>query len=172
VLQFLWRDLTSIFRHQLDIVGHILLAQVQLMGNLCWDWKLLSCSIAQLKDKHLTCDGGSSSVATVEATCGCHRAYSLKNCEDDKTDRFSVEPWMLNPFNSFHKIFWLIRLSHQVRSSGNPAALFLPPESCSITCSGYTWKSLKLLSTEFRLSIHRSEIPLSHDYTDSALLLE
>ena len=64
-----------------------------------------------LKTSVLMCDGGSSNIATIKATHGYQGAYSL---DETKTDKHEVEPWMLNPFNPPHKIFWLICPSHQV----------------------------------------------------------
>ena len=35
----------------------------------------------------------------------------IQPIKDDTDDKYKVEPWMLNPFNPSHKIFWLIRMS-------------------------------------------------------------
>ena len=58
----------------------------------------------------LVCDGGSSNIATIKASHDHHGAYSVTDGED----KFAVKPWMTNPFNPPHPIFWLICPSHQV----------------------------------------------------------
>ena len=57
------------------------------------------------------CDGASSNAAIIKASHGHLGAYSVKQNEDDI---FKVKPWMVNPFNPPHNIFWLICPSHQV----------------------------------------------------------
>ena len=63
-----------------------------------------------LKTRVLICDGGSSNVATIKAFHDHHVAYSVT----DGKDKFAVKPWMINPFNSPHCIYWLVCPSHQV----------------------------------------------------------
>ena len=48
-----------------------------------------------------------------EKSHGHSGAYSVIQSDDDI---FEVQPWMVNPFNPPHKIFWLICPSHQVSS--------------------------------------------------------
>jgi len=64
-----------------------------------------------LKTSLLVCDGGSANAATIKASHGCYGAYPVK---EDQTDIFEIQPWIINPFNPPHKIFWLICPSHQV----------------------------------------------------------
>jgi len=116
ILQFLWRDLTSEF----DIVSPYFTS-----ANLVDGKFVLACvletvklfELHNLKTSVLVCDGGSSNVAAIKASHGYHGAYSVKSCEDGEADICSVEPWMLNPFNPPHKIYWLICPSHQVTKS-------------------------------------------------------
>jgi len=70
--------------------------------------------VHNLKTSILVCDGGSSNFAAIKTSHGCHGAYSVKSGE---TDKYSVEPWVLNSFNPPHKIYWLICPSHQVTKS-------------------------------------------------------
>ena len=64
-----------------------------------------------LQTSLLICDGGSTNVSVIKASHGCQGAYSVKQ---DGEDKFEVEPWMFNPFNPPHLIFWMICPSHQV----------------------------------------------------------
>ena len=110
ILQFLWRDLTS----EYDIVGPYFTCSSTVDSKFVLACVLETVKLFQchgLKTSVLMCDGGSSNIATIKATHGCQGAYSLNK---SKTDKHEVEPWMLNPFNPPHKIFWLICPSHQV----------------------------------------------------------
>ena len=116
ILQFLWRDLTSEF----DIVGPYFTSANSVDGKFVLACVLETVKLFELhnlKTSVLVCDGGSSNVAAIKTSHGCHGPYSVKSCEDDETDKYSVEPWMLNPFNPPHKIYWLICPSHQVTKS-------------------------------------------------------
>ena len=111
ILQFLWRDLTSEF----DIVGPYFTCSSSVEGKFVLACVLETVKLFQLhnlKTSVLVCDGGSSNIATIKASHGCHGAYSL--IKDHPSDKYKVDPWMLNPFNPPHKIFWLICPSHQV----------------------------------------------------------
>ena len=111
ILQFLWRDLTSEF----DIVGPYFTCSSSVEGKFVLACVLETVKLFQLhglKTSVLVCDGGSSNIATIKASHGCHGEYSLN--KDQADDKYKVEPWMLNPFNPPHKIFWLICPSHQV----------------------------------------------------------
>ena len=91
VLQFLWRDLTSEF----DIVGPYFTSANSVDGKFVLACVLETVKLFQLhnlKTSILICDGGSSNVATIKASHGFHGAYSVKSCEDNKTDKYSVEP--------------------------------------------------------------------------------
>ena len=110
ILQFLWRDLTSEF----DIVGPYFTCSSSVEGKFMLACVLETVKLFQLhglKTSVLVCDGSSSNVATIKASHGCHSAYSTS---EDDTDKYEVEPWMLNPYNPPHKIFWPICPSHQV----------------------------------------------------------
>ena len=110
ILQFLWRDLTSEF----DIVGPYFTCSSSMEGKLVLACVLETIKLFQLhglKTSILVCDGGSSNIATIKTSHGCHGAYSLNKDQDDK---YKVKPWMPNPYNPPHKIFWLICPSHQV----------------------------------------------------------
>ena len=116
VLQFLWRDLTS----QFDIVGPYFTSSGSVDGKFVLACVLETVKLFQLhslKTSVLVCDGGSSNVAAIKASHGCHGAYSVKSGENGESDKYRVEPWMLNPFDPPHKIYWLICPSHQVTTS-------------------------------------------------------
>ena len=111
ILQFLWRDLTSEF----DIVGPYFTSSSSVEAKFVLASVLETIKLFQshgLKTSLLVCDGGSSNIATIKASHGHHGAYSLNS--DQADDKYRVDPWMLNPFNPPHKIFWLICPSHQV----------------------------------------------------------
>ena len=111
ILKFLWRDLTSEF----DIVGPYFTCSSSVEGKFVLACVFETVKLFQLhglKTSVLVCDGGSSNLAAIKASHGCHGAYSLN--KDHADDKYKVEPWMLNPFNPPHKIFWLICPSHQV----------------------------------------------------------
>ena len=113
ILQFLWRDLTSEF----DIIGPYFTSTNSVDGKFVSACVLTTVKLFQLhnlKTSILICDGRSSNVAAVKASHGFHGAYSVKSSKDSEIDKYSVEPWMFNPFNPPHKIFWLICPSHQV----------------------------------------------------------
>ena len=113
VLQFLWRDLTSKF----DIVGPYFTSATTVESKFVLACVLETVKLFQghnLKTSILICDGGSSNVATIKASHGHHGAYSVRSTEDGAIDKYQVDPWMLNPFNPPHRIFWLICPSHQV----------------------------------------------------------
>ena len=115
ILQFLWRDLTSEF----DIVGPYFTSATSVESKFILSCVLETIKLFQwhnLKTSILICDGGSSNVATIKASHGCHGAYSVKSSGDDK---YCIDPWMLNPFNPPHNIFWMICPSHQVKISYN-----------------------------------------------------
>ena len=112
ILQFLWRDLTSEF----DIVGPYFTSCSNVESKFVLACVLDTVKLFQshgLKTSLLVCDGGSSNVATIKASHGHHGAYSL--LRDKADDKYKIEPWMPNPFNPPHKIFWLICPSHQVQ---------------------------------------------------------
>lgn len=112
ILQFLWRDLTSEF----DIVGPYFTASSSLESKFVISCVLETIKLFQLHGlttSLLVCDGASSNAAAIKASHGHSGAYSVKQNENDV---FKVEPWMINPFNPPHHIFWLICPSHQVRT--------------------------------------------------------
>ena len=95
ILQFLWRDLASefdvIFTSANSVDAKYFLACI-----------LEAVKLFQLynsKTSILVCDGGSAKVAAIKASHSCHGAYFVKRCDDSEEDAYSVEPWMLNPFN-------------------------------------------------------------------------
>ena len=109
VLQFLWRDLTSSF----DIVGPYFTSSSSVDAKFVLACVLETVKLFQchgMKTSVLVCDGGSSNIATIKACHDHHGAYSISDGED----KFAVKPWMLNPFNPPHCIYWLICPSHQV----------------------------------------------------------
>ena len=109
VLQFLWRDLTSCY----DIVGPYFTSSSSVEGKF-----IIACVFETIKLFHfhglktslLVCDGGPANIAAIKASHGHHSAYSVTDGED----KYKVKPWMINPFNPPHQIFWLICPSHQV----------------------------------------------------------
>ena len=109
VLQFLWRDLTSSF----DIIGPYFTSASTVDSKFVMACVLETVKLFQchgLKTSVLMCDGGSSNVATIKACHDHHGAYAVTDGED----KFAVKPWMINPFNPPHRIYWLICPSHQV----------------------------------------------------------
>ena len=111
VLQFLWRDLTSSY----DIVGPYFTCSSSVEAKFVTACVLETIKLFQfhgLKTNLLVCDGGTANIAAIKASHGHHGAYSVTDGED----KYKVEPWMINPFNPPHKIFWLICPSHQVCS--------------------------------------------------------
>lgn len=126
VLQFLWRDLTSSF----DIVGPYFTCASSVDGKFVLACVLETVKLFQchgLKTSVLMCDGSSSNIATIKACHNCHGAYSLSDGED----KFQVKPWMLNPFNPPHHIYWSICPSHQVRTFCMPCVLYTQAFYCS-----------------------------------------
>ena len=98
ILQFLWRDLTSEF----DVVGPYFTSANSVDAKFVLACILETVKLFQLhnlKTSILVCDGGSANVAAIKASHGYHGAYSVKTCDDGEEDAYSVEPWMLNPFN-------------------------------------------------------------------------
>ena len=111
ILQFLWRDLTSEF----DTIGPYFTALSSLESKFVISCVLETIKLFQLHGlttSLLVCDGASSNAATIKVSHGHLGAYSVKQNDNDV---FEVEPWMINPFNPPHHIFWLICPSHQVR---------------------------------------------------------
>jgi len=102
ILQFLWRDLTSSY----DIVG----LNTFIASCVFETIKLFQCH--GLKTSLLICDGAASNLSTIKATHGHSGAYGIKKevCED----KFDIKPWMTNPYNPPHKIYWMICPTHQV----------------------------------------------------------
>ena len=110
ILQFLWRDLTSCY----DIVGPYFTSASTVESKFVSACVFETIKLFQhhgLKTSLLVCDGGSANIATIKASHGCSGAYSLK---EDQSDKYEIEPWMINPFNPPNKLFWLICPSHQV----------------------------------------------------------
>ena len=88
-----WRDLTSSY----DIVGPYYTSAATVEAKF-----VVACCVFEtlkLFQHHgirmgvLVSDGGSTNIATIKASHGCHAAYSVKENGDD---RFEVEPWMIN----------------------------------------------------------------------------
>ena len=110
ILQFLWRDLTSAY----DIVGPYFTSSSTVEAKFVLSCVFETIKLFQhhgLKTSVLVCDGGSANAATIKASHGCQGAYCL-NCNE--TNKYKVEPWMINPFNPPHNLFWLVCPSHQV----------------------------------------------------------
>ena len=110
ILQFLWRDLTSEF----DIVGSYFTNPSTMENKFIMSCIMETIKLFQfhgIKTSLLVCDGASPNVSVIKKTYGHSGAYSVNQSYDDI---FKVEPWMVNPFNPPHRIFWLICPSHQV----------------------------------------------------------
>ena len=106
VLQFLWRDLSSIY----DIVGPYFTCSNSVEGKFVIACVFETIKLFQfhgLKTSLLVCNGGPANIAAIKASHRHHGTYSVK----DSGDKFKVETWMINPP---HQIFWLICPSHQV----------------------------------------------------------
>ena len=107
ILQFLWRDLTSSF----DVVGPYFTSSSQL--------EIVSCILQTLRVFHLydfhtsvlVCDGASSNVSALKSSCDAHGACGVN---PTSSDRYAVELWFTNPFDTDRKIVWVICPSHQV----------------------------------------------------------
>jgi len=113
ILQFLWRDLTSEF----DIVGPYFTTSSSMEGKFIMACVLETVKLFQfygMKTSLLVCDGASSNVSAIKASHRHNGAYSVAQNQDDI---FEVKPWMVNPFNPPHRIYWLICPSHQVRTN-------------------------------------------------------
>ena len=85
MLQFLWRDLTS----QFDIVGPYFTSSGSVDGKFVLACVLETVKLFQLhslKTSVLVCDGGSSNVAAIKASDGCHGAYAVKSGENGETE--------------------------------------------------------------------------------------
>lgn len=114
ILQFLWRDLTSDY----DIVGPYFTSSSTVDAKFVTSCVLETIKLFQFhgfKTSLLVCDGASSNISAVKASHGFHGAYSINEQLDDK---YMIKPWMINPYNPPHKLFWLICLSHQVCDNG------------------------------------------------------
>jgi len=75
-----------------------------------------------IKMSLLVCDGASPNIAVIKKSHSHTGAYSVNLGKDDI---FQVEPWMVNPWNPPHRIFWLICPSHQVRFKFKYSSFFL-----------------------------------------------
>ena len=78
ILQFLLRDSTSEF----DIVGPFFLIGKFVLACVLETVKLFQ--LHGFKTSVLVCDGGSSNMATIKASHGCHGAYSTNEDDTDK----------------------------------------------------------------------------------------
>ena len=110
ILQFLWRDLTSAY----DIVGPYFTSSATVEAKFVLAFIFETIKLFQHhgpKTSILVYDGDSANVATIKASHDCQGAYCLNHNE---TDKYKVEPWVINPFNPPHKLFWLVSPSHQV----------------------------------------------------------
>ena len=90
ILQFLWRDLTSEF----DIVGPYFTCSSSVEAKFVLACILETVKLFQLhglKTSVLVCDGGSSNIATIKASHGCHGAYSTSKGEV-QSGALDVEP--------------------------------------------------------------------------------
>ena len=114
ILPYVWRDLTSSY----DVVGpYYTSALVEAkFVVVCVFQTIKLFQHHDLKTSLLACDGGSANIATIKASRSYHGAYSIK---EDGSDRYEVQPWMINPYNPPNKIFWLICPSHQVNIKYN-----------------------------------------------------
>ena len=111
ILQFLWRDLTSSY----DIVGPYFTSSSSVENTFVTSCifetiKLFQCH--DLKTSLLICDGAAANMSTIKASHNHSGAYGVQK-EGDQY-KFEVTPWMTNPFNPPHKIFWVICPTHQV----------------------------------------------------------
>lgn len=73
--------------------------------------KLLQCY--GLKTSLLVCDCSPANLATIKETHGHVGAYSVLR---DSTigDKFAFKPFMINPFDSPNRIYWVVCPTHQV----------------------------------------------------------
>jgi len=111
ILQFLWRDLTSSY----DIVGPYYTSAASVENTFIASCVFETIKLFQchgLKTSLLVCDGAASNLSTIKATHSHSGAYGIKKevCED----KFDIKPWMMNPYNPPHKIYWMICPTHQV----------------------------------------------------------
>ena len=128
ILQFLWRDLTSEF----DIVGPYFTTSSSMEGKFVIACVLETVKLFQfygMKTSLLVCDGASSNVSAIKAS---HKHNGVYSVAQNKDNIFEVKPWMVNPFNPPHHIYWLICPSHQVCTNHNARMIlnfhFLPAQ--------------------------------------------
>ena len=110
ILQFLWRDLTSGY----DIVGPYFTSSSSVDAKFVISCVFETIKLFQFhgfKVSLVLCDGASSNISAIKASHNYHGAYSVNEQMEDK---YMIEPWMINPFNPPHKLYWFICPSHQV----------------------------------------------------------
>ena len=106
IMQFLWRDLTSGY----DIVGPYYTQSGSFKSKVILPCVMETIKLFYLYGFKVVCDGASSNLTALKATFGESGAFHSSN----GAEKYSVQPWFMNPFEPKQKIYWIICPTHQV----------------------------------------------------------